>query len=215
MRKDLIIAGIAAGAITLAAAIPFTIHCRSKSKSSCSPAPSAKNHLEKSIKSVNMYTKELEIAISEATTTIIQYFDFQDLNPKYTNKNILPSLSKIPFYDIPVKKCYTIKTSLSPSMQTIFLDKENLDILYNYLYTDLVKSKQNLGQEINLMYLNKKTINSSKPLKDFIEKYSLFDNIKNYKKVSNKLYGALIIRYGDIEKEGKYRYSHEYFFKKD
>ena len=68
---------------------------------------------------------------------------------------------------------------------------------------------------ILLMYLNKKTINSSRALKDFIEKYSLFSDIKNYKKVSNSLYGALIIRYGNVEKEGKYRYSHEYFLKKD
>ena len=52
-------------------------------------------------------------------------------------------------------------------------------------------------------------------LKDFIEKYSLFNDIKDYKKANRTLYGAIIIRYGDIEKEGKYRYSHEYFFKKD
>ena len=211
MRKDLIIAAIATGAITLAATIPFAIHFRNKSKSPSAPAPSFKNHSEKTI---DMYTKELEITTSEATTTIMQYFDFQDLNPKYTNKNISPSISKIPFYNIPVKKCYIIKTSLYPRIQTIFLDKENLDILYNYLYTDLVKSKQNLGSELNLMYLNKKTINSSRALKDFIEKYSLFSDIKNYKKVSNSLYGALIIRYGNVEKEGKYRYSHEYFLKK-
>lgn len=212
MRKDLIITAIAASAITLATTIPLVFHYRNQSKSMCTPEVSSKNHLEKSI---NMYTKELEITISEATTTVMQYFDFQDLNPKYTNKNISPSLSKIPFYDIPIKKCYTIKTSSYPRMQTIFLDKENLDILYNYLYTDLVKSKQSLGQEINLMYLNKNLITSSAALKDFVEKYSLFSEIKNYKKISNSLYGALIIRYGDVESEGKYRYSHEYFLKND
>lgn len=212
MRKDLIIAAAAACTITLAATIPFAIHYRNKSKSLCAPAPSTKNHIEKSI---NMYTKELEITTLEATTTIIQYFKFQDLNPQYANKNIVPSFSKIPFYDIPVKKCYIIKTSLDPNIQTIFLDKENLDILFNYLYTDLVKIKQSLGEELNLMYLNKKPINSSSMLKDFIEKYSLFNDIKDYKKANHTLYGALIIRYGDIEKEGKYRYSHEYFFKKD
>ena len=212
MRKDLIIAAAAACTITLATTIPFTIHYRNKSKSLCTSELSPKNHVEKSI---NMYTKELEITTSEAATAIMQYFKFQDLNPNYANKNIVPSFSKIPFYDIPVKKYYIIKTSLDPNIQTIFLDKENLDILYNYLYTDLVKIKQSLGEELNLMYLNKKPINSSSMLKDFIEKYSLFNDIKDYKKANHTLYGALIIRYGDIEKEGKYRYSHEYFFKKD
>lgn len=209
MRKDLIITAIATCAVTLATTIPFAIHYSKKSE------PSTPSHKSTSKKPMDMYTNELEATISEASTTIIKYFDFQDLNPKYTNKNISPSLSKMPFYDIPVKKCYIIKTSLSPRTQTIFLDKENLDILYNYLYVDLVKAKPELEKELNLMYLNKTVINSNKILKDFIEKYSLFNDIKNYKKVSKSMYGALIIRYGDVQNEGKYRYSHQYFLKED
>ena len=208
MKKELILTAIIASAITLSISTPITLHFSNKSN-----LPRKPEFLDKKPQCINTYKEELEIATSEATTKIIQYFNFQDLNPPYTNPNISPLDSKIPFHDIPIKKCYVIKTSMFPRIKTIFLDKENLTILYNNLYSDLVNSKPKLEKELDSMYLNKNLINSGPLLKGFIEKYSLFNNIKNYKKLGDSLCGALIFEYGNEETDGKFRYSCEYFFK--
>lgn len=207
MVKDFIIAALIVSTLTLATSIPLAIRYKNKL------IPNQSEYFTK--KSLKSYTNELEVTISEASTTIIQYFDFQNLNPKYTSKNISPSLSHIPFHNIPVKKCYTVKTSMNPHIQTVFVDKENLDILYDYLYADLIKSKPAIKNELDQMYLNNKPIKSSDMLRKFVEKYSLFNEIKSYKKLNNDIYGALIMQYGDDKQEGKYRYSHEFFLKED
>ena len=208
MKKELILTAIIASAITLSISTPIILQFSNKSNLPLKP-----EILNTESKYINTHEKELDIATSEATTKIIQYFNLQDLDPLYTNPNIYPIYFKIPFYDIPVKKCYVIKTSVFPSIKTIFLDKENLTILYNNLYFDLVNSKPKLEKELDSMYLNKNLINSGPLLKGFIEKYSLFNNIKNYKKLGDSLCGALIFQYGNLETEGKLRYSCEYFFK--